>query len=338
MARMRAAIVGAGLMGCWHATYAARRDAEIVAIVDPDRSRALHLQRRFRQAHCYGTLEECLDCVPVDVVHICTPADPHFELAACALRSRRHVLVEKPVAERAEQARQLVQLAREGDRQFCCVHQFPFQYGVRKLQRQLGRIGELIRIEYRIHSAGGDGLGSESRRRILLEMLPHAVSLIRRLIDFPLPGWKWSVHRFSADDLDCTAVREGVLLDLRFSMAARPALNWLSVMGTRGSLHADLFHGYSYLEPGRVSRSEKLLRPFRQAARQSIVAAVNLTRRSLRRQAAYPGLPELIRSFYASIRDGGPSPVTAGEMMESVALIETVRDAAVPRQQITHAA
>ncbi len=48
----------------------------------------------------------------IDLVSICTPTDTHVHLAITALRTGKHVLVEKPVALKVEDVRQLADVAR----------------------------------------------------------------------------------------------------------------------------------------------------------------------------------------------------------------------------------
>lgn len=324
MPRLRAAIVGAGLMGHWHARYAARSGVKIAAVVDrnPDAARALG--RTYpRAVHC-TSLEECLEQVAVDSVHICTPAGSHFPLARAALRAGRHVLVEKPATQTANEAAELVELARESSLQLACVHQFPFQRGFRLLRRDLQGIGPLVRIEYRVHSAGGDHLDPQGRRRVLLELLPHAASLLRPITGVRAADCDWTLLRSSVDDLDLSGDCEGVALDLRLSLTARPTLNRLSVTGQCGAIHADLFHDYAWREHGRVSRADKLLLPFRQSRDQFFAAGANLARRMLYREPAYPGLLQLICEFYRSVRSGTPISAEPEEIPESAHFVERV--------------
>jgi predicted dehydrogenase len=52
----------------------------------------------------------------IDLVSICTPTDTHVELAAMMLRAGKHVLVEKPVAVRSADVRELAKVAAESGR------------------------------------------------------------------------------------------------------------------------------------------------------------------------------------------------------------------------------
>src|SRR5206468_2798467 len=99
--------------------------------------------------------------------------------ARTALLAGRHVLVEKPAAVTEKEAVALVDLARQKDRRLCPVHQLPFQRGFARLVADLPRLGELLRAEYVVRSAGGVGRTRDERRELLLEILPHAVSLFR---------------------------------------------------------------------------------------------------------------------------------------------------------------
>src|SRR5215212_3832073 len=96
-APLRVAIVGAGLMGRWHAYYAARAGAEIAAIVDEDAHAARTLGRRYSRVTTFANLEACLSHSRITVAHICTPTASHVALATAALNAGAHVLLEKPV-------------------------------------------------------------------------------------------------------------------------------------------------------------------------------------------------------------------------------------------------
>ena len=51
---------------------------------------------------------ELINDPQIDAVVIATPVSSHFELAMAALKAGKHVLVEKPLAARSDQARKLV--------------------------------------------------------------------------------------------------------------------------------------------------------------------------------------------------------------------------------------
>jgi len=331
VARPRAAIVGAGLMGRWHARYAARAGAEVAVIVDTQPAAAAALQRRFPRARLFGSIEDCLAARAADVVHVCTGSDAHARVAETALAGGCHVLAEKPVAASRAEAARLVGLAREKGVRLCPVHQFPFQRGFARVIADTGRLGDLLRAEYVVRSAGGEGLAPKSRRALVLEILPHPVSLFRRVLGHGVPADGWSVIVSGDDELEL-AGRDGVLpLRIDIGLRARPTRNELILTGSRGTARVDLFHGYAVVEAGGTSRTAKALAPLRAGTRLLWAAGGNLARRAVEREPAFPGLRELVRRFYASIADDTPSPVDPEEVVEAAALIEHVTATSVHR-------
>lgn len=97
MARTRFALVGAGVIGTHHGKvmHQLHDELELVAVVDPDVARARTLAA-LHGAGAYCTLTDALSDVEFDAVSVCTPTGAHGEVAIEALRSGKHVLIEKP--------------------------------------------------------------------------------------------------------------------------------------------------------------------------------------------------------------------------------------------------
>src|SRR5690606_7982497 len=64
-------------------------------------------------ARAYDRIEALLDDADVEAIYIATPNHTHFAVAKAALLAGKGVLVEKPLALRAAEARQLAALAEE---------------------------------------------------------------------------------------------------------------------------------------------------------------------------------------------------------------------------------
>lgn len=78
---------------------------------DPARAAAFAAEYGFDKA--YGSYERLLDDPDVDVVYIATPHSLHGEQAIACMRAGKNVLVEKSFTANADQARQVVETARE---------------------------------------------------------------------------------------------------------------------------------------------------------------------------------------------------------------------------------
>ena len=107
---VRAAVVGAGYLGTFHAEkYAAANGCRLVAVADVDLSRARGLAERLgcRAVADFRELLGAIDCASVVV-----PTAHHREVGDVLLRAGVDCLVEKPLAASAADAATLVETAR----------------------------------------------------------------------------------------------------------------------------------------------------------------------------------------------------------------------------------
>jgi len=106
---LRTAVIGAGKMGAIHAkVYHQLDECELVAVVDIDKTRADAL------AEMYGcaSLGDCAGLIgTVDAVTIAAPTIHHCSLARMFIDHGIAVMVEKPLAASAAEAREIVELA-----------------------------------------------------------------------------------------------------------------------------------------------------------------------------------------------------------------------------------
>jgi len=112
--KVKVAVLGTGSLGKEHARLYAQmvttREADLVGLYDTNHEVARHIAAKHR-THALGSIEEAIE--DADAVSIVTPTVTHFELAKQCLLRGKHVLVEKPMTETAEQATELVRLAQE---------------------------------------------------------------------------------------------------------------------------------------------------------------------------------------------------------------------------------
>jgi predicted dehydrogenase len=320
--RPEVAILGAGLMGQWHARYARAEGARVVAVIDPDEARAETLARDLSGARVFRTLDGGLEATTASVVHVCTDGD-HGDLADRVLAAGRHAIVEMPVAKTVEEARRLVDHATKLRLVLCPVHQLAFQRGFGRMLARRHRLGEIVRIEGAVCTAGGVELDAEARREVVVGSLPHFVSLFRALVG-PVSAVSWHVLASTSDDLALVTRTGFTQISLFASLRGRPPRHELLVVGTERSARIDLTHGHCVWESGGLSPTAKAAAPFRRGAASLSMAAFSLAGRALRREAAFPGLRALIASAYRVVRHGGPPPVPPEEIVEAAELMERI--------------
>jgi len=324
---LRVAVVGAGLMGRWHADAAERCGAEVAAVVDVDAAaaEALAARRGRRSVRTFRDLATCLEDCAVDVVHVCTPSATHGPPARTAVETGCHVLVEKPLTDSVAETDALLLLAAGAGVKVNPVHQFPFQPGVRALLERRSELGDIVRVAFRTSSAGGAGWSAEERRALIADIVPHPVSLFQRFA----PGFDPAGLEIEVRDEDLVlAGRHGrVFLEAFITLRGRPPCNELHLTGTRASALADLFHGYAVFDRGPASGLGKATRPFVLGTRLLAGASFNGVSRAVRLESAYPGLRRLVGAFYRSVQDGSPPPISADEITAAA----VVRDAVLAR-------
>jgi predicted dehydrogenase len=311
--KLRAAIAGAGLMGYWHARSAVRAGGLLVGVFDLEASAAARLARQFGGVRPCSSLTQLLEETRCDVLHICTPPATHFDLASSALKRGIHLIIEKPMTPRAPETERLYSQAAERQLLVCPVHQFIFQRGVQKARSALPSIGRLLHVAATFCSAGAEGKNAQFANSVVADILPHPLSLMRFFSPASLDAGEWVLHRPCDGELRATLFHERLSGSILISMHGRPTTASLLLLGTRGTIHVDLFHGFCVIECGTVSRLQKILHPFQFAAQTFAAATGNLARRSWTAESAYPGLRELISSAYNAVRGVAPQPIPREE-------------------------
>jgi predicted dehydrogenase len=125
---MRVGIVGTGGIAGAHAEGLARLHgrARIVGACDIDAQRVRAFQDEWNVAVGTTDLEELLDTVELDIVHLCSPPGLHMRQAVVALRRGVHVLSEKPPALSLAELDEIGEAERAGPAQFATISQHRF--------------------------------------------------------------------------------------------------------------------------------------------------------------------------------------------------------------------
>ncbi|HUX22449.1 MAG TPA: Gfo/Idh/MocA family oxidoreductase, partial [Spirochaetia bacterium] len=108
----KAGVIGKGFIGPAHAEALARLgNVKVVAIAGSDEVASKAKAASLGIARGYGDWRRLVHDEEVQVVHVCSPNDLHFDMAKEALEAGKHVVCEKPLTVSIQQAEQLVELA-----------------------------------------------------------------------------------------------------------------------------------------------------------------------------------------------------------------------------------
>ncbi len=91
------------------------RDSALVAVTSADAAMTRSFAQRHGVAHACESTEQLLADPEVDAVYVATPPSAHKPLALQAARAGKHVYVEKPMAMRFEECREIVEVCEENN-------------------------------------------------------------------------------------------------------------------------------------------------------------------------------------------------------------------------------
>lgn len=154
MDRVRLGMIGCGGMARHHGHIFTKSvpEAEIVALVEPDaRNLARFVSEIFPNGPAPATFDDhrtMLAEVPLDGVVIVSPHAHHFQQATDALNAGCHVLVEKPMVIRTEDAQSMIAHAESVDKVVSVAFPGPFTCEFQYIRNLIasGELGEIYMI------------------------------------------------------------------------------------------------------------------------------------------------------------------------------------------------
>lgn len=176
--KIKLGIIGTGHMGQYHVNVSRQlTDAILLGIYDADPSRAQYISEKY-SIEAYPNLEELLEFV--DAVVVATPTFLHYQVSKLALDKGKHVLVEKPIAENVDQARELVELAKSKGLVLQVGHVERFNGAV----LELGKIVEKpLFIESRRFAPYNARIKDVG---VVLDMMIHDIDIVLNLVKSPV--------------------------------------------------------------------------------------------------------------------------------------------------------
>ena len=112
---LKVGIVGCGNISHSHmAAYRKNKNIEVVACADINRQRAIDYAEVYKIPNAYGSIDEMLEKqTDLDAVSVCTWNNGHHECTMKALKAKKHVLCEKPMAMNAKEAIEMQEEAKK---------------------------------------------------------------------------------------------------------------------------------------------------------------------------------------------------------------------------------
>jgi len=184
-------------------------DFDVVAIVDVS---STNLEEAGAGAELppekrFAGLEEALDSVEADAVLTVTPPAVHVAHARLAFARGLHLMTEKPIADNIENAREMVRLAKEVNRQLVVSQQYRYRPSIQKLKELVeskarGEFGH-GHIDFYIPADFTGSFRETMEFPLLVDMAIHHFDLIRCVTGRDItkvtacsfnPPWSWYRH------------------------------------------------------------------------------------------------------------------------------------------------
>ncbi|MDY3071600.1 MAG: Gfo/Idh/MocA family oxidoreductase [Eubacteriales bacterium] len=209
-------VIGYGGMGGWHTEKALKSDVVNLRGIYDIKAERRELARS-RGIFAYDSFDAVLSDPEVDLVTVAIPNDAHPEVVIRALEAGKNAICEKPVAITSAELQTMIDAAHRSGKLFT-VHQnrrWDVDFLAMKQLMKTGEIGELIRVESRIH--GSRGIPSDWRGKkaygggMLYDWGVHLIDQILQLIDEKVKYVYCTLENITNDEVD-----DGFRLEITF--------------------------------------------------------------------------------------------------------------------------
>ncbi|MDA0990701.1 MAG: Gfo/Idh/MocA family oxidoreductase, partial [Verrucomicrobia bacterium] len=261
---LKVGIVGVG-MGRNHIPgFQKHPGSTVVALADPNAARMKEVGDKAGVNHHYPSLDAMLNAEKLDIVSIATPNFLHAPLTIQALEAGCHVACEKPMAMNAQEAEEMLAVARRVNRRIMINFSYRFTDASRALRLVVdkGTLGDIyygrtmwLRRRGMPGFGGWFGQKAKSGGGPLIDLGVHRLDLALWLMGYPKPTWVMGStynhlaseaaaaegKAFDVEDLAAGMIKfeNGATLDLAASWAGHiqeAELMETRLLGTRGGL------------------------------------------------------------------------------------------------------
>lgn len=153
----------------------------LVACCDSRQERLDRVHEKYPTIRTTSNLDDLLNDPTIDALVIATPTTTHFSLAKKAFESGKHVWIEKPMTQTAEQAKILLEIALKNKKIIHVDHIFIYTQAVSIIKKMIDR-GELGDLYYFDSVRINLGLFQHDIN-VVWDLAPHDISIMLYLLN-----------------------------------------------------------------------------------------------------------------------------------------------------------
>jgi len=246
--KVKVGMIGCGRIAQAHlsAIESLKEIVELIAVSDIDEKKAAEAKERFGAKLFTTRYEDLLGCEDIEAVIIALPNHLHAPVSIQAAKSKKHILVEKPMALNAIEADEMVKEAKKNGVILMVGQSRRFSSGVFELQKHLLDIGELFRIQisflvnFPTPPANWWKKSEEAGGLVILLQGSHSIdSILTWIKKMPLKVCAFSSKRNplweGEDEADLLLFFDrGELASVHLSLSTFPEIHEAILVGTKG--------------------------------------------------------------------------------------------------------
>ena len=180
--KLKAAVIGVGSMGRHHArNYVQIRGVDLVGVSDVDTVLGNKVADECG-VNYYQDYNELLEKEEPNIVSVAVPTKLHFLVASDVIKSKSHLIIEKPITFNVDEAEQIIKEAREARVKMTVGHIERFNPVVIKLKELIekGKLGTIISVMAR---RAGTIPPRIKDANVILDIGVHDIDLINFILD-----------------------------------------------------------------------------------------------------------------------------------------------------------
>jgi predicted dehydrogenase len=221
--KVSVALVGAGYWGKkLLPKFVLNRNSFVRVICDIHAGHRAEMNQAYPDIPTSESIDNVLSDPGITAVLLATPPATHFALARKAINARKHAWVEKPLALRADEARELVDLSRSNKTVLFVDHTFLYDPAIRKIRALIDE--GVLGVVHHIY-AQRLNLGRIKRdSNVWWNSAPHDISIILYLLNSAPKSIALHGYRYLQADLEDLNM---AVLELSGGVSAFIYHNWL---------------------------------------------------------------------------------------------------------------
>ncbi|GAB4114769.1 MAG: Gfo/Idh/MocA family oxidoreductase [Candidatus Caldatribacteriota bacterium] len=148
MKKLRLGIIGCGRISQAHikAVNHLKDEVEIIALADKDLEKAKKISSSLGINFYVEDYRKLLENEEVEAVIIALPHNLHYEVTLASAQAKKHILLEKPMSLKYEEAEKMVTIAKKNNVTFMIGQSKRFSDAMKMLRQIINEIGPIVRI------------------------------------------------------------------------------------------------------------------------------------------------------------------------------------------------